>query len=294
VAFELQPIFPLAKAPIAISESEYHCLKVAKLCLLSALAVEENYEMLVTSYIDLQTAIVRKAYEGAVQFSGDWVDIARQRQDINRHVIGFLTVARQYIDHTPHNLNQMAKLARFARIPVKEWFSEQYNALLGYRVMEALRNLAQHSGSPSHGIVFPGINAIEENDNLRRRQMMSLTIVPARLPKTFKASVRNELLAKGESVDLIELLKDYLVGLATVHERVRNALGNHLVAWDQAFGNAIHRAAKEFGPAPGVTLADSERDVHETIFHDLIRRRATLANRNSAGRNAFTFYVRTA
>jgi hypothetical protein len=51
---------------------------------------------------------------------------------------------------------------------------------------------------------------------------------------------------------------------------------------------------EEFGPAPGVTLADTERNVRETIFADLIRRRAMLAARNSAGPHAFAFYVRTA
>ena len=87
----------------------------------------------------------------------EWGYMARERNLIvNRRLMNLFNACRGYLDHTKHHLNSIQNPIRLSYFEeFKKYASEQYDAHLAYRAMEAMRNYAQHAGFPI-GVTYGG------------------------------------------------------------------------------------------------------------------------------------------
>jgi hypothetical protein len=135
-----------------ISEAEFNALRTARNDLAIVESVEEKLGILLGNYEEFETALLSQTVHNVV-----FQDINPSRAKdmiytLNRRVINLLTSCRLYLDHIRHDLNSIyGDGADVTNVVVQET-SRQYDARLGYRVMEALRNYVQHRGLPIDGV----------------------------------------------------------------------------------------------------------------------------------------------
>jgi hypothetical protein len=267
-----------------ISEAEFTALRTARNNLAIVARVEEKFGIVLGNYEEFEIALLTQTAHKVV-----FQEINPSRvQDIvytlNRRVINLLTSCRLYLDHIRHDLNSIFGKGAGATKMVVQETNNQYDAKLGYRVMEALRNYVQHRGLPIDNMLH------SVSPDKPRVGFAAHTITP--LLNTykinedggFKQSVLNELInAHGEQVDLKPLVREYIEGIAEVHSKFRGIIADDVGQWDSTLVSAMdQRRAPEGGP-PFLTVVHTD-DVGKTIeeFHlywALLMRRQELEQR---------------
>lgn len=68
-------------------------------------------------------------------------------------------------------------------------------------------------------------------------------VEPARLREDgeFKKSVLEEMEARGDKIDLKEIIRDYVEGLSLAHSEIRNNVSHSVQRWDTIIKDAIHQ-----------------------------------------------------
>ena len=117
--------------------------------------IEEIFDVLIENIIELEQDIANSLARHMIgmNFSRDDFNKTR-RHAFNRRILNLLTSTKAYLDYTPSHLNKIFS----SSYPNSRYFeklaSYQYDNILGYRVMEAMRNHAQHSAFLTHAITF--------------------------------------------------------------------------------------------------------------------------------------------
>ena len=141
----------LGKVPeIEITEENFLALQGAREVLTNALAIEENYEILICNYLELEKQILNDTANYMVRDHVEYSDVFDVRLALNVRLVNFLTSARLYIDQLSRHVRGC--LPELTDEIVKAGFSKEYDENPEYRFMEALRNHVQHRGLPIHWI----------------------------------------------------------------------------------------------------------------------------------------------
>jgi hypothetical protein len=151
----------------------------------------ENRDDLVT-----QTSELAKRHNMDVRLFEGAQQLERHMLIINRLLMNFLSSARSYIDLTKSRLSHTDAVlaARFVKL-----CSTEYDTSFSYRLLEAVRNIAQHSGLPLKGFSGardfgggdePVYEFLFDRDELLREPKFkqSLRTELAAQPRTFPAS----------------------------------------------------------------------------------------------------------
>jgi len=285
-------------APVEINEGEFVALRATMKCLRLYLGIEENFEAIVQMYIELQTMLASETIAAALRDS-DWNDFADVRLRINISLAKFLSLARQYLDHTSAAIYRIRRITKcdgggdFAKAT-----NAQYDKSLGYRVMEALRNCTQHSMAATQSVRFRGQRVDDGNGAARREHMMEPRWVLGELRenKKFKSKVLKEiedLEAKGESPSVMRLLKEYCNGFAELHLDLRTDLQNSYSAWRKKVDDLLARCREGFGDHSAVYISDEGRGLTEVVMRELHERIEHLRGRNAVRQFMFDFHIKT-
>jgi hypothetical protein len=139
---------------IPISEQEYAEARVASENALELLTVEENYHMLLENYEEFQAEILRLSLRRSLWDEHDWFSSADRRRTINRRLQNLRSTCRLYLDQMRRSVSRVfgKDSAQWQELDAER--KQQYESLLGYRVMDALRNHMQHSGLLVHVLTF--------------------------------------------------------------------------------------------------------------------------------------------
>src|SRR5689334_17559994 len=127
---------------VQIDPGEFDRIKMAKNNLFTILGVEEKFEMLLQNYAEYEHTLLKLAVDQTISRRLDWDSSSENVFLINRRLANLLTICRQYIDQVGHDFKAMYRDDAQLETTVKACFSRQYDSLLGYRVMEAVRNYA--------------------------------------------------------------------------------------------------------------------------------------------------------
>jgi len=277
----------LGKAPeLPLSPAEFEALKDAKDLLLGTLGLEESIHLVFANFFEYEAVLLRQALSELIYAVGSWSEFQGSIHDINRLLVNLLSGGRGYLDQSSHFLSRRFGKGSSEIASFRRWCTAQYDSKLGYRVMEALRNYAQHRGvavhhlSHSHWLAGDGPNA-------PRRNALVPGLLPTRLAEDggFKAEVLKELLDLEEPVDIRPLVREYVSGLATVHEQLRQSLSDALSSADKLILDAIDRYDQE-STIGVVGLAAQKRDASGKVvdsialFGDIVERRRDLVRRS--------------
>lgn len=269
---------------VPLTGDSFAAAKEAKFRVIRMLAVEEKLDMVLANYIEFEHAILQITLEKAISHLDGWSEGRAIVLSINRRLANLLTTCRLYLDHLPH---ETEPLLANSRDLLKRLTAEQYDARLGYRAMEALRNYAQHRGLPLHTLTLGG-RWVDAEGGRRREHTTPLyvQIDSLRADGKFKESVLKELAVQGDKVPLKPLVRDYVTGIMTVHIGLRKAVQDLITESEQRLESmmTLYRQTEDniLGLAV-VARLDHTVEEHTDIFPDFMQRRRELSLKNSGG-----------
>jgi hypothetical protein len=208
------------------------------------LHAEEAYEVVVSNFIAWEETIlglaVRQAAGKHHLFKTDYFDAARR--DLHRGLINLMTAAKAFDDQTQHMISGfLGKAADFDA--VKGFFSREYDASLGYRVLCALRNHSQHNGLAVTGVSFGSRHYPGDQPGGRYGVVVSpyMHLADLRMNSRFKADVLKELVKTvdpqpdpaEDRFDLRPHVRAYMQGLSAVLVSIRERFSGREVLWQE-------------------------------------------------------------
>jgi len=288
---------------IEIDEAEYQRVKDAKTNYAKLLQLEETLDLVTENYLEFEDELLTIASRQMVFMNSDDKTMSNERVVVTRRIVNLLSTCRMYLDQIIHQINQVFGNDSDIAKEVKEAKASIYDRSFGYRVMEALRNYTQHRGFPIQSMLFSGEWLDIDNDDSSR---LLFTIVPririAELASDgeFKKTVLEEMLASqtNDVIDIRLLIRDYIEGIGSIHEKLRELTRLEVQKWEGGFNNIIKRFQVEFSTdesLAGLAIVAKSDDYHviehTTIVNALIERRKGLEAKNRAFNNLHKRYA---
>jgi hypothetical protein len=212
----------LTRTPrIAITESEFEALRVARRVLSEALSLEDIYGILVANYGDFERALVCSSVEEMVGFDYGYDYFFATRQELNRRLVNLLTATRLYLDQLERHVRRLVPDGEGddAWLSIKKCVSAAYDEHFEYRFMEELRNRTQHRGVPVDAVSLGG--GRDKDGHLAFKADLFSSKEQIALDRKFKKSVVAEM---PDKVDLKLAVRTYVSALSVVHGEVRKRI----------------------------------------------------------------------
>ena len=121
---------------IEITAEEYAEFEKARNILSSAFAIEENYEILITNYLDFEKQIFDTSTGFMVREYLDYSDFFEARLGLNVRLVNLLTAVRMYVDQLKQDVPKCVPNVADAKEAVNKFFSKEYDENKEYRFME--------------------------------------------------------------------------------------------------------------------------------------------------------------
>jgi len=282
---------------IDLTADEYAQAVSARNALVAMIGVEQKFDLVLENHADyerelLGLALNRSLHLADLQWQGSQQDIAV----VSRRLANLLSAGRLYIDQVKHDLSSTFGSVHEVTDAVQHKFSEQYDARLGYRVMEALRNVMQHCILPVHQLGYP--TDVLSGPGVRFRVVPKVEV--ARLADVGFKAVLKELETRGEYVPLTPFAREYVEGLGHVHEALREITALHRDRWDSAVASIQQRGAGRWGGGDKRAFLIFQYDeagnviASAQIFTELTEYRRTLERRNSLLTDFASRYISSA
>lgn len=229
---------------ISISKDEYDSIRRAREGIFESLFLEEKYDLIVENYLEFETTMQEITARAMIRLDHSYHTSHLERMLTDRKIANLLSAARLYVDHAKQHVHRILALDSATTFDVEATLSVQYDLRFGYRCMEALRNYVQHRGLPVHSITFEN-RWVERRDGNLMLNALSPYIEPARLREVggFKKSVLKEMEARGDKIDLKEVIRDYVEGLSLAHSEIRDNVSQFVRRWDAIVKNAVNQYA---------------------------------------------------
>lgn len=221
-----------SRGTVSIDEDQHTSIVAAKAKLLECLVIEEKFDLVWQNYFEFEMTLLECAQKYLATPALDHPRTDAERALFNRRLANLLSAARTYVEQVSSR-HLPAVLPAAPCEAVSSAFSTQYDALLGYRVMEALRNHVQHFDMPIQSVTYPS-HRVERKSGFGLAFTVNPCLRPADLRRNtkFKHAVLEELEEIGESVDLKPLVREYVQGLWVVHAQIRDALAPLISEWE--------------------------------------------------------------
>jgi hypothetical protein len=222
MTYSLRVLVLESTSELLIDKSTYDLCENSVGILRKALAIEENYELLILSYSDFEKAIFEVCSNAIIRNDRDYINSFDRLTFLNIKLVNLLTTARMYVDQVIQHAQGCNLSANDAKKATKEYFKIEYDKNQGYRFMEALRNHVQHCGSPIHKVTSNGVKVYPDGDYVIEYSM-TLKAIKTKLQKdsTFKKSVIREI---GDEVDLVKSTRQYIESIGVIQNKIRELI----------------------------------------------------------------------
>ena len=234
---------------VLLTEEEFNRIRDAIAFLIKAHGIEQKIHVLRMNYVELEHAFLSMSIHRmtfARQPSEE--EVSAGLATISLRFINLLTTCRLYIDHIQHDVSRMHGRTSEEFALCRSFFSEEYDARRGYRMMESLRNYVQHQGMPIDGLhlgssrieVVPGPSLFEHHCSAWvSYESLRDGLRPARVFEELASECDRH-----GRIDLLPPTRDYVAGLNRVHKRVRDLLRPLLSNAETTFREASQRYAE--------------------------------------------------
>jgi hypothetical protein len=141
---------------LAIDEKRFYLLRKSKSCLVAALTIEENYELLISNYLELEKECLSVTCDNMIRRNQGYSEFFDIRLRFNKRLVNLLTSTKLYIDHVGQHVSSCIPSTCEEKPNISELLSHRYDTHFEYRLMEALRNYVQHRGLAVHSTSMGG------------------------------------------------------------------------------------------------------------------------------------------
>jgi hypothetical protein len=263
---------------IEITGDRFRELKEAQQNISILLGIEEKFEMVIDNYLEYERDLLGLALAHMASHEVTWESFRDAGALINRRLANALTASRLYIDQAKHDLSRAYEGNTPLIAEITDAFSQQYDRLQGYRVMEELRNFLQHRALPLTDLVYGRTWEDRPNGKLLHYSASAqLRIETLQGDKKIKRRVIEEFeRAKSETQDLTLLLRQYIEGLSCAHGDVRRVTNGSIEPWKNTLLEMIRQYSEACGEEVRIVVAfemvgdDVADEIH--LFRDGIDR----------------------
>ena len=236
--FEITRLVINTEDGIPINENEFDEVKQAKTSLFESLFIEEKFDQLVESYLELEVELLQLAARHMVSVDFDYEKGKAGMSLINRRLQNLLSTCRVFIDHAKHHASSLFGKESAEYETFERSFKDNYDAHLAFRVMEALRNYSQHCDwavTNTHWDIQP---VGEDLSKIRFSISPKLRIASYEKDGNFKATVLEELketFGDVAEIDLMLMVRKYLSCLAYIYKVLRVLAKDKVKKWEATF-----------------------------------------------------------
>lgn len=197
--------------PIDISEEEASVLKEASTKVRLALFFEKNFEYLIQNYLDYENTIALKSVSQLVQKNQSLSELNGHITDVNVKLLNLFSTSRAYIDKSSSIVRKLTGLKDL----FKKECSQHYDTNFSYRIIDALRNYAQHNNAPLSSLTLGGEWVGRENLEFYTNPIIDTEVL--RSNKVFRKSVLPE---KDVKLHLSYCIRRYIECLSAIHKKI--------------------------------------------------------------------------
>jgi hypothetical protein len=199
-----------------------------------------------------------QAFESIFSRFQDGVAFQAPRNTTARKLSNFLSSVRLYQDTVGRHAKSITK-DEAVGTAIGTAMSHQFDSSLSYRVLDALRNYAQHQTLPIHG--FSMDHRWVEDRSYSEHEFQPVVIVKelARNPD-FRKKTLDEIINGPETLKLKPMVRDYVESLSTIHEEFRAKTQSSTDQYLNTIAMAKGRLFGKFAGTEDVGLAVFEAD----------------------------------
>lgn len=277
-----------------ITNEQFNNIKSAKENLVKMLYIEEKFNFIVENFLDLEHDLLKVTLNKVYfqSYTLDWSLSVSEIHLINRRLINLLTTTKLYLDQITHDINMISHGIPEFTEQIKIKTNNQYDNVLGYRVMEALRNYVQHRGLPVHVLSYNSKSLDEnqflEEDIMETEHSISPMIRLADLEKDgkFKKTILNELKELGSKINIKNYTREYIESLFQIHKFLRDTLNVDVQKWETIINNAFSIHTHKYNDLKMIVIGEQLPTNgfitnRQYITSDYIKRRKWLESKNS-------------
>jgi hypothetical protein len=241
---------------IPSTKAEFDALRKAAFGFDEIVALENAYAANIENFIELEKGVTALIVANAIEtFEMEAYDDSRRTA--GRLIDNLLSSSRAFMDQCEKRLVKACgrtMKAEFADLKDKVKADSK-----AFRIMEILRNHAQHAGTSVTSITM-GMRRVETEQEHKVVHTLSPLIqlryleADKRLvtsnPEGFE-EIRSLATAKKGNIDLMPLIRGYIEGLSAILEGVRTILKPYEEEWAAADNAAFDRLTEKGGPKSG-------------------------------------------
>jgi hypothetical protein len=247
---------------IEISEVEFNQWKSIQANLLAVLNIEATFDLFLENYAEFERDFSGLSHR--LWLFREYGEPLGPYREMNRRMMNLLSSARLYLDQVPQDLNAIYGKKSTHTDIFKQCCSKQYDSSFAYRVMEALRNYAQHCGFSVHAMTH-SFQREDTNPGFLLRTGLHLLVNVQRLEHSeFKKTILNELkprVGRYGYIELTSFVPEYAKKLCEVHESLSGLIATDVVSWDQTIISVLDHARHVFGEdLSGLGVVAEEED----------------------------------
>ena len=241
---------------IRITKKEYEHIKVACTGIGEIIGIEEKYDAVMENFVELEQSILQLGMRHLAFSNMDYHELQQPRNVVGRRLLNLLSSARLYRDSLPQHCKTIFgdKDARLGQ--VKALLRDSPKQPMAYRVVEAVRNYAQHQEIPVYGVTF---HRASEGDGEERRSAhwlsFSLDALEVSRGRELSNDVRAELVSLGSKVDPMPLVRQYVEHVGTIQRAIREMIKGHDADWTGTITGGIRRFTRRFPKEKAIALA---------------------------------------
>lgn len=241
--YALAPIIRHRADALDLTVDQYRAIAAAKDGLVTLVGIEQKFDIVLENYSEYEQELLALAVQQVVFRENGYSRFQRETLLVIRRLSNLLSSCRMFIDQIKHDTSSVFGPDHPAVQTVRSKCSEEYDAALGYRLMETLRNVMQHR-SLSGFVIKHSNDANPPGPAARRRMRLIPLLSVADLQEVgLKASVQQEL-GGAEYTELNGKVRTYVQGIANVHLAFRQSAFADRERWE-----ADLRAAYDRGDA---------------------------------------------
>lgn len=268
---------------VPISKDAFDKITTARDCLMQLVVIEEKFDFVVENLAALERAVLEAA-DLCKTAPIATVEFQVNKSDINRHVANLVALGRVFIEQSLVHVDKLSALAGGVLFDLAGARTRQYDARLGYRLFEELRNYMLHRGSAVHYAEYHTRKEYDAEGAMTLRHKVNVYTSAAQLAedRKFKKRVSAQLAAIGDRHDLIVMARDYVAGLWDAQLEYRRALSNFISDTEAAYTEGAYLYAEadvEDGlpkvialAAVGCTAEGSIREKTPIVFDLIVQR----------------------
>lgn len=207
-----------SKQSLPITIDQYLELLHSRDILYDISSFEEKFFAICEHFRELEEFVFRTTFSSLLYFRMSAPDIHSTKAEFGRLTAALLSAVRLYLDSVCSHAKALSN-GGLDKATIKVVSAKEYDSSFCYRVMEAIRNHAQHQAFPVHSVAF-GRKWDEGHETLNYSVDFYFDVKQVNDNK-FKSVTKSEIEDSGEKVDLKSCVRSYFFSVCNMHDEYR-------------------------------------------------------------------------